>query len=367
LVCSEKRLFVRTVGSATVLAVVQKIVGSDHDKKLLTLVQEKRKLQQEVNNALEDESHADSDLQDAVDDDVIEQVKQRKKEAVKIRTKAQVKLTEANEQYDAMMQAATSSPVAAAKKSTEESLAGYLLCFLRVLEILRIHDAMEPDIPHLGLVVIPSKNEMCTMLQVAAERLQKDDVERFKESRAWNFKAFIQRKGGSNRKADQDVLASFGAGKFRVLFVVRKLLEGFDQPRVSVVCMLSEIKSTVRYAQVIGRAVRKTSSDEVKATIVTFSKYADHIKKMHANCQIPDWEAEDLIDGTDNAHRDESESESVEESQKPRKKAKPEKVGSNDSVESCSSVGDTDIDKDLARESDDDARYASTSSSKKRK
>ena len=70
----------------------------------------------------------------------------------------------------------------------------------------------------------------------------------------------------------KDTLDKFKDGKCRVLVIIGRLLEGFDHDKVSVLGIVRNIAPTSRvlFAQFVGRAVRKShSNDPVSAQIVS--------------------------------------------------------------------------------------------------
>ena len=80
---------------------------------------------------------------------------------------------------------------------------------------------------------------------------------------------------------ENQILDNFVNGNIRTLVVVRRLLEGFDNKRISVVAIARNVatKSKVLFAQFVGRAVRKAHKDDpVTAVIVS-----DQIYKQKVN------------------------------------------------------------------------------------
>ena len=71
---------------------------------------------------------------------------------------------------------------------------------------------------------------------------------------------------------EKQILENFVNGNIRTLVVVGRLLEGFDNKRISVVAIARNVatKSKVLFAQFVGRAVRKAHRhDPVTAVIVS--------------------------------------------------------------------------------------------------
>ena len=70
----------------------------------------------------------------------------------------------------------------------------------------------------------------------------------------------------------KDILEKFRRGEIRVLVIIGRLLEGFDNENVSVLGIVRNIAPTSQrlFAQFMGRAVRKNGPDDpVHAQIVT--------------------------------------------------------------------------------------------------
>ena len=70
----------------------------------------------------------------------------------------------------------------------------------------------------------------------------------------------------------QEILRQFDSEKIRILVIVGKLLEGYDNNRVSVVAIVRNVakRSKVLFTQFVGRAVRKAHRDDpVTAMIVS--------------------------------------------------------------------------------------------------
>ena len=78
----------------------------------------------------------------------------------------------------------------------------------------------------------------------------------------------------------KQILQNFVDGKIRTLVVVGKLLEGFDNKRISVVAIARNVatKSKVLFTQFVGRAVRKAHEhDPLTAMIVSHPKYKQKV------------------------------------------------------------------------------------------
>ncbi len=78
----------------------------------------------------------------------------------------------------------------------------------------------------------------------------------------------------------REVVNNFEQGKTCTLVIVGRLLEGYDNKRVSVVGIVRNVakESKVLFAQFVGRAVRKSCPDDpVKAVIVTHKKYKQKV------------------------------------------------------------------------------------------
>ena len=76
--------------------------------------------------------------------------------------------------------------------------------------------------------------------------------------------------------ASVEVLQRFQNGITRTLVVVDRLREGYDNKRVSVVAIVRNVgpKSTVLFAQFVGRAIRKVCPDDpVTAVIIAHRRH----------------------------------------------------------------------------------------------
>lgn len=113
-----------------------------------------------------------------------------------------------------------------------------------------------------------------------------------KELREFVCKSYVSKAKTSNatamtkaeKKASRAVVEDFKSGSIRILCVVFKLLEGFDEKKVSVVGMASPTRSPVRYSQIIGRAIRRCGgkSDPTKATIVAPKTFERLLRTIHS-------------------------------------------------------------------------------------
>ena len=73
-----------------------------------------------------------------------------------------------------------------------------------------------------------------------------------------------------------EVLQRFERGEIRTLIIIGKLLEGYDNKRISVVAIVRNVarKSKVLFSQFVGRAVRKAHpNDPIITTIVSHKNY----------------------------------------------------------------------------------------------
>ncbi len=77
-----------------------------------------------------------------------------------------------------------------------------------------------------------------------------------------------------------EVLRKFKGGNTRTLIIVGRLLEGYDNNRVSVVAIVRNVapESRVLFAQFVGRAVRKAHpADPVNTVVVSHGKYHQRV------------------------------------------------------------------------------------------
>ena len=78
----------------------------------------------------------------------------------------------------------------------------------------------------------------------------------------------------------REVLDGFDRGEIRTLVIVGKLLEGYDNKRVSVVAIVRNVarQSKVLFTQFVGRAVRKVRpNDPVTAMIISHQKFNQRV------------------------------------------------------------------------------------------
>ena len=78
----------------------------------------------------------------------------------------------------------------------------------------------------------------------------------------------------------REVLDKFDRGEIRTLVIVGKLLEGYDNKRVSVVAIVRNVarQSKVLFTQFVGRAVRKVRPDDpVTAVIISHQMFNQRV------------------------------------------------------------------------------------------
>ena len=76
------------------------------------------------------------------------------------------------------------------------------------------------------------------------------------------------------------ILKRFDEGKIRTLIIVGRLIEGYDNNRISVVAIARNVatQSKVLFTQFVGRAVRKNNiNDCVTAMIVSHSDFRQRV------------------------------------------------------------------------------------------
>lgn len=80
----------------------------------------------------------------------------------------------------------------------------------------------------------------------------------------------------------QNTKAAFESNKVKMLVVCGKLLEGYDHPPISVVAVMSNIVSGVRFSQFVGRAIRKhTETGVLMAKVITDDSFTAQTGNFH--------------------------------------------------------------------------------------
>mgnify|MGYP003644308653 FL=1 len=128
-----------------------------------------------------------------------------------------------------------------------------------ILDTLKRHDQEDTKVRHQAMILCQSKEE--------AYSVSRQCVEIGGESCC---SPFIQ---GSSRQT----LEEYRDGRIRVLAIVGRLLEGFDQKSVSVAAILRNVAPATRvlFSQFVGRAVRKCHKhDPVVATVISHVLHA---------------------------------------------------------------------------------------------
>ena len=128
---------------------------------------------------------------------------------------------------------------------------------------MNIHDNQEPKVKHQAMVLTQTVRDLNS-----AEDFKKeyDDIEDSSE-------IYV---GGTS----SSILKRFDEGKIRTLIIVGRLIEGYDNNRISVVAIARNVapESKVLFAQFVGRAVRKTHiNDCVTAMIVSHSDFRQRV------------------------------------------------------------------------------------------
>ncbi len=138
----------------------------------------------------------------------------------------------------------------------------------KVKEFLDEHDIQDPTVSHQAMILTQTISD----LNAADEFKQK-----YEES--INVKSESKKRFETYHGKTEDapwILKEFDKGNFRGLIVVGKLLEGYDNKRVSVVGIARNVSpnSKVLFSQFVGRAVRKANlGDPVTAQIVSHQKF----------------------------------------------------------------------------------------------
>ena len=99
--------------------------------------------------------------------------------------------------------------------------------------------------------------------------------------------------GGS----DERILTDFNEGRLRTLVVVGRLLEGYDNKKISVVGIVRNVspKSKVLFAQFVGRAVRKAHADDHVTTMVVSHPTFNQSDNFYHFDKVTDEDPEDEL------------------------------------------------------------------------
>ena len=135
--------------------------------------------------------------------------------------------------------------------------------------ILDEHDLLERNVKHKAIVLVRLTEE------------------------AEDGKKYIDKATYCTSKKESDgYLEDFNKNddKYRIIFVCGRLLEGYDNPNISVCVILRNVTSKLLFSQFIGRCMRKSSeSDKIKGCILSYTCFN----------QKPLWEEFDKIAHTD--------------------------------------------------------------------
>ena len=124
-------------------------------------------------------------------------------------------------------------------------------------EVLDRHDGEQPDVKHQAMILTHQITEANEIMTIYNALFPNKAVTHAGTGTSSHFNEFI-------------------AGKRRAVVVCGKALEGFNQPSVSVCCILRNVAPTSRvlFAQFVGRCVRKTSvNDTVVAEVISHIKH----------------------------------------------------------------------------------------------
>lgn len=105
--------------------------------------------------------------------------------------------------------------------------------------------------------------------------------------------AYANRVAAYHGSSEAGILEAFQQGVIRVLVVCGKLLEGFDQPSVSVAAIVRNVQpsSRVLFAQFVGRAVRRAQGEPANAFPAVVLSHIKH--NQQANFDNMDMLAEE--------------------------------------------------------------------------
>ena len=140
---------------------------------------------------------------------------------------------------------------------------------VEVHDILDLHDQQDPTVRHQALVMAQTVGDL-------------NSARIFKEAHD-----SVCTRPGDTCEVDvgatpQAVLTRFDNNQIRILVIVGKLLEGYDNDNISVVAIVRNVarQSKVLFAQFVGRAVRKARGcrdDPVTAMIVSHEMFQQRV------------------------------------------------------------------------------------------
>ena len=133
---------------------------------------------------------------------------------------------------------------------------------MKVKEWLDCHDREDPSIKHQAMVLTQT-------IAIGGLNPAEEFKEYYDDCNQDTCETYIT---GSR----PDVIQRFTEGSIRTLVIVGKLIEGYDNKKISVVAIVRNVakKSKVLFSQFVGRAVRKAHpNDPVTAVIISHSVY----------------------------------------------------------------------------------------------
>ena len=177
------------------------------------------------------------------------------------------------------------------EEDSEETAAASIAT--KVKEMLDIHDNLNPRVKHQAMVLCQSVN--------ASYNTEKF-LQTFNAGEESEDRMAKQYVGGTDPSIQDD----FKKGKFRVLAVVRRSLEGFDNKNISVAGIFRNVSKTSRvlFQQFVGRSVRTSempdgAQDPVKAVVVSHPKFDQKTNYRKLDSLAQDLEDFDEIDADD--------------------------------------------------------------------
>lgn len=110
------------------------------------------------------------------------------------------------------------------------------------MELLDEHDKKRP-VNHQGMILVRKKEESNLVAQRANNLYPSSTV-------------------SYHRDTPEMSLTKFKGNEFRIIVICGRLLEGFNQPTVSVLGIHRKVKSQVVFTQFYGRGLRKIGTDD---------------------------------------------------------------------------------------------------------
>lgn len=150
----------------------------------------------------------------------------------------------------------------------------FKLILERVKSIQQAKDDENPlpdSIPHMAIAITP--NNIAYAEQVAE----------IWNNHWGNFGGAIAYHSQVHKRPKLAMMEALRSNNIKLVVIVKKLLEGFDHPPISIAAIMTKIKSRVKFAQFLGRAQRvvrfqgRLESAEIFADVVTHSFFEQEL------------------------------------------------------------------------------------------